>query len=97
MGYSKSKARARAFELYCEGEQQKRIAVLVGVAEKTICQWKESDQWEVLRGPATLLGKVPAWGMRVLHLLAEQQDLLQQLRAEVADLKALLPVPPPPA
>ena len=97
MAQSKNAARARAFTLYCEGKQQKQIAALVGVTEKTVSGWKLADKWEELRGAATLLGKVPAWGVRMLQLLGEQQTELARLHATVAALNARLAVLLPPA
>jgi transposase-like protein len=73
--------RARAFQRYCEEATQKVIAEEFGLSEKTLSNWKRQGQWEALRGPAALPGNVPPWALRVLAVLAAQQQQLARIEA----------------
>lgn len=71
---SKTQQKEWAKELYIRGERtQKEIAATVGVAEKTIGRWVESEQWDKMR--KTLLSTK----QEQLHML---YDILDRLNKE---------------
>ncbi|SFB80423.1 Phage terminase small subunit [Flexibacter flexilis DSM 6793] len=80
MGRTKTDAQATAFELYVHTEKtQKEIAVLVGVAEKTIGTWSAAGQWESVR-----LAK-----RTTTHaIVAQLEDILKNQLAKTADKAA---------
>jgi transposase-like protein len=85
--------RARAFQRYCEGATQKAIAEEFGLSEKTLSKWKQQGHWDALRGPAALPGNVPPWALRVLTVLAAQQQQLTRIETYLHGLN----IPPTPA
>ncbi len=90
-----SNSKEYAYFLFMHGTKQKEIAARVGVSEKTICKWKEVDNWAAKRAAKTisleeLANKCMAKASQMLDMDIKDFDSDAFAKA-IAQLKTLLP------
>ena len=88
MSNHKKEARNEAFRLFCQGNNQKQIAAILGVAEKTVGSWRREDAWEEPPKLAEVLREMPVWAVR---LVADQAAMREQLQRIETLLTRLAP------
>lgn len=88
MSNLKNDSLAKAFTLFKQGKNQKEIAAVVGVAEKTVGIWKLKYNWEQRRQAAQAGVDRKPFDKRLQELVREQQTLLARLTANAADMAA---------
>lgn len=84
-GLSTDDKKAIALELYLETDKnQKEIALIVGVTEKTITGWKVAGDWELLKQAQTITTK-----NIIANLLSKAHELSLQDRVDADKLVKL--------
>ena len=80
VAHRKDKEREVAKELYLQGSKtQKEIAQLVGVTEKTVGNWVEAGQWELLRA-----GRMSTPRQVITNMVEIHKQRTEQILAELA-------------